>query len=172
MNSKAVFNAAVSVLFLAGCEAAPGADKVLDPSGLKWNPDAIVYTESIRDTNWSSTETNPCNGETVAISGATHWVMHTSFDNLGGFHFKAQLVAKGTGVGSPNGTKYTINEHFKEAENTPGNYTSYVIREAFRLKVDGPTVADDYYKTTVHKITVNSAGVESMVVDSETNSCT
>jgi hypothetical protein len=145
----------------------------MDPSALKWNPDAIVYTESIRDVPWDIVEDHPCNpGETINVHGDSHWVIHTSFDNLGGFHYKVNIVSKGDGVGAPSGKVYKINEHFREAENAPGNYTTYIIYETMRLKVDGPTVADDYYKTTVHKIVVNSQGVESISVDNQSSSCT
>ena len=172
MNPKAVLSAAVSALFLAGCEGAPGADKILDPTGLKYNPAAITYTESIRDIPWASSDDHPCKpGETIAISGESHWVIHTSFDNLGGFHYKVNIVSRGKGLGSLNGTTYRINEHFKDAENAPGNFSTYIIREAMRLKVDGPTTADDYWKTTIMKITVNQAGVQEMSVESESSSC-
>lgn len=158
---------------LTACQEVPDASKVLDPSGLRWNPDAIVYTESVRDIDWNISESHPCKpGETIAVGGTSHWVIHTSFDNLGGFHYKVNIVSKGNGVGSPSAKVYKINEHFREAENTPGNFTSYVIYETMRLKVDGPTTADDYYKTTVHKIVVNAQGVETISVDNESNSCT
>jgi len=146
--------------------------KILDPSGLRWNPDAIVYTESIRDVPWSSSESHPCNaGETIAVEGSSHWVIQTAFDNLGGFHYKVNIISKGTGLGTPSGKTYRISEHYKDAENAPGNFTSYIIYETMRLKVDGPTTADDYWKTTIVKIVVNAQGVETMAVDSESNSC-
>jgi hypothetical protein len=160
----------VSVLLLAGCDAAPGADKVLDPSSIKWNPDAIVYTESIRDVPWSSSDTHPCKPDQIAIEGASHWVIHTGFDNLGGFHYMANIVSKGKGLGT-SGKTYNISEHFKETEQAPGNYSSYVIYDTQRLKVDGPSVDYDYWKTTVLKIVVDATGNPVITVVSEANSC-
>jgi hypothetical protein len=163
---------AVAAVMLAACESAPGADKVMDPSALRWNSDAIVYTESVRDVPWSSTDTHPCNtGESIAVEGTSHWVIHTGFDDLGGFHYKVNIVSKGTGLGAPSGKSYKISEHYKDTENVPGNYTSYIVYETMRLKVDGPTTGDDYYKTTIVKIVVNAQGVETIGVDSQTTSC-
>jgi hypothetical protein len=170
MNPKAVLSAAVSVLLLAGCDAASGADKIMDPSAIKWNPDAIVYTESIKDVPWESSDTHPCKPDQIAITGSSHWVIHTGFDNLGGFHYMANIVSKGTGLGT-SGKVYKIMEHFKDAEQAPGNYTSFVIYDTQRLKVDGPSTDYDYYKTTILKIVVNATGEPVISVVSEANSC-
>jgi len=170
MNPKAVLCTAVSVLLLAGCEAAPGADKVLDPSSIKWNPDAIVYTESIRDVPWDSFDSHPCKTDEITITGSSHWVIHTGFDNLGGFHYQANIISKGDGLGT-SGKVYKIMEHFKETEQAPGNFTSYVIYDTQKLKVDGPSTDYDYFKTTVLKIMVDGTGNPVITVVSESNSC-
>jgi hypothetical protein len=171
MQPKIVANVMVAGMLLAGCDAVPDGTKTLDPSGLTVRAEAIVYNTNERDVPWASTDNHPCTGDVISISGSSHWVIHTGFDNNGALHYSANIVSKGEGLGTSSKV-YKINEHFKDVEQVPGNYTSYVIREAMRLKVDGPGTADDYYKTTTVKITVASTGEPTVMVDSESNSCT
>lgn len=171
MQLKIVANVVVAATLLAGCDAVPEGTKTLDPSGLTVRTEAIVFNTNERDVAWSSEDTHPCTGDVIAITGSSHWVIHTGFDNNGGLHYSANIVSKGQGLGTSS-KAYKINEHFKAVEQVPGNYTSYVIHEAMRLKVDGPGTADDYYKTTINRITVNSNGEPTVTVDSESNSCT
>ena len=171
MQRKIVAKVVVALVIVAGCDSVPDGTKTMDPSGLTVRPEAIVYNTNERDVPWSSSDTHPCTGDVISITGSSHWVIHTGFDNNGALHYSANIVSKGQGVGTSTKV-YKINEHFKDVEQVPGNYTSYVIREAMRLKVDGPGTADDYYKTTINKIVVNSNGEPTVTVDSESNSCT
>jgi hypothetical protein len=172
MQPKAVGFALTVVTLMAGCDVSRDPTKVLDPSGLKLRAEAINYLTNEKDVPWVINETHPCKPDAIIGSGTSHWIIKTGFDNLGGLHYNATIISKGTGTGDPSAKVYTINEHFKEVENVPGNYTSYIIYEKMRLKVDGPSTDYDYYKTTVVKIVVNSTGETVLSVDSESNSCT
>jgi hypothetical protein len=171
MQPKVVAHSVLAVMLLAGCDVVPEGTKTLDPSGLTVRTEAIVYNTNERDVAWASTDNHPCTGDVISISGSSHWVIHTGFDSNGALHYNATIVSKGEGLGTSTKV-YKINEHFKEVDQVPGNYTSYVFREEMRLKVDGPGTADDYYKTTVVKVTVNANGEPTVMVDSESSSCT
>lgn len=171
MQPKAVVYALVGATLMTGCQMVD-ATKALDASGLKLRTEAIVYNTNEKDVPWTIAEKHPCKPDSIFGSGTSHWIIHTGFDNLGGLHYNATIISKGTGVGDISNKNFIINEHFKEVENVPGNYTSYIIYEKMRLKVDGPSTDYDYYKTTVVKIVVNGNGETVLSVDSESNSCT
>jgi hypothetical protein len=171
-NVVAYLCSMAAVSLLAACQQVPDAVKTLDPSGLTLKTDGIVYTESIKDVEWTIREKHPCQPDSVNGSGTAHWVIHVGFDNLGGLHYNATIISKGTAQGTISGKNYVVNEHFKEVDQVPGNYTSYVIYETMRLKVDGPSTDYDYYRTTRVKTTVNAQGEPTVSVDSESNSCT
>lgn len=172
MQPKAVVFALTVVTLMAGCDVAPDPTKALDASGLTLRTEAINYLTNEKDVPWTIDETHPCKAEAITGSGTSHWIIKTGFDSNGGLHYNATIISKGTGQGNPSAQVYKINEHFKEVENVPGNFTSYVIYEKMRLKVDGPSTDYDYYKTTIVKIVVNANGEPVLSVDSESNSCT
>ena len=171
-NVVAYIYSIAAVTLMAGCQRMPDAAKILDPSGLHLGTDTFQYTESIKDIAWSINDTHPCKPDQITGSGTAHWIIHTGFDANGGLHYNANIVSKGTATGSISGKAYIINEHFKDVEQVPSNYTSYVIYDSMRLKVDGPSIDYDYYKTTIVKIVVDAQGVPVVSVDSESNSCT
>jgi hypothetical protein len=157
---------------MAGCDYSPDPTKALDASGLKLRTEAINYITNEKDIPWTIDETHPCKvGEAITGSGTSHWIIKTGFDNLGGLHYNATIISKGDALGA-SGKAYKISEQFKQVDQVPGNYTSYIIFEKMRLKVDGPSTDYDYYKTTIVKIVVNGNGEVTQSVDSESNSCT
>jgi hypothetical protein len=52
---------------------------------------------------------NPCNGETVTVSGVDHFTIHLTFDGAGGFHADSHSNIHITGTGSL-GNSYEGNE--------------------------------------------------------------
>ena len=175
MQPRLVAHTVIAVMLMAGCDAAGPtvAGPMKLPSTLRPLGEAINYLTNERDVPWTINETHPCQpGESINGSGTAHWIIHTGFDSNGGLHYNATIISKGTGTGTPSGKPYVVNEHFKEVDNAPGNYTGFVIFEQMRLKVDGPSTDFDYYKTTRLKILVNGNGEPTVTVDSESNSCT
>jgi hypothetical protein len=170
-NVVACLYSIAAVSLMAACQGAPDAVKTLDPSGLGLKTDGIIYTESIQDVPWDIDETHPCKADHITGAGSAHWIIHTGFDNLGGLHYTAVIVSKGSAQGSVTGKTYTVNEQFKDVEQAPSTYTNYVFYDKMRLKVDGPSTDYDYYKTTIVRTVVNSQGVPTVSVDSESNSC-
>ena len=123
MKPNAVVYAAAAALLMTACDAAaPTAVKQMAlPSNLKPAPAASSYITNLRDLDWLAVEPNPCNGETVTITGSMHWVIVTGFDATGGYHYAATIVAKGTGVSATK--TYKVNEQFKEIDQVPGSFT-------------------------------------------------
>jgi len=170
MQPKAVGFALAVVALMAGCDNSDPT-KIVDASGLKLRTEGIVYNTNEKDVPWTINESHPCKpGEAITGDGSAHWIIHTGFDNLGGLHYNATIISKGTGLGTSTKV-YKDNEQFKEVENVPGTYTNYIIYEKMKLKVDGPSTDYDYYKTTIAKIVVNGQGEAVVSVDSESNSC-
>jgi hypothetical protein len=169
MKPKAVvFAAAVTSLMVACDASSPTATKQMAlPTAI--NPAAIVYLTNTRDVPFTSTEPNPCNGDIINVNALSHFVIMTGFDNLGGLHYSANIVTKGSGVGT---TKvYKINEHFHYVDQDPSPQDGYVIRQQGTIKVDGPQTADDYYTVVTFKTTVTANGDPTPVVESSYTKC-
>jgi len=58
MQPKAVGFALVVVTLMAGCDVAPNAAKVLDPSGLRIGTDNYISNTNERDVPWGMTDTH------------------------------------------------------------------------------------------------------------------
>ena len=133
------------------------------------DPAAIVFHTNERDVAYNTVEPNPCNGDLITVTGTSHFVIQTGFDNLGGLHYAANVVTKGQGVGLKT---YKINEHFHYVDQDPSPQDGFVIRQKGTLKVDGPQTADDYYRVITFKTTVNSQGVPTAEVENTEVRCT
>jgi hypothetical protein len=170
MKPNVVAYPIAALLLMSACNASDttAAKQMTLPSGL--NLEAINYITNEKDVSWTTRHYNPCNGDSVDITANSHWIIKTGFDNAGGFHYSANVIAKGNGA-SPS-KAYKINEQFKYVENDVANSDGYVIRQRGTLKVDGPGTADDFYEVVVFKTTVNNNGVPTAFLEATSSQCT
>lgn len=154
---------------MAGCDAtSPTSTKQMKaPTAI--NPEAIVYMTNEQDVPLYSVHTNPCNNDVITVTTGSHFIVMTGFDNLGGLHYAANIITKGSGVGVKI---YKINEHFHYVENNPTPQDGFVIRQSGTIKVDGPSTGDDYFMIVTFKTTVAATGVPTSVVESTMYKCT
>jgi hypothetical protein len=138
------------------------------PTGI--NGAAVNYITNERDVAWTTRHYNPCYGDSVDITANSHWIIMTGFDNAGGFHYSANVIAKGNGASASK--LYKINEQFRYVEQDVANSEGYVIRQRGTLKVDGPGTADDFYEVVNFKTTVNNNGVPTAYLETTTAQCT
>ncbi|HVD61574.1 MAG TPA: hypothetical protein VNC11_11945 [Gemmatimonadaceae bacterium] len=170
MKPNVVAYPIAALLLMSACNASDSiaAKQMTVPTAL--NPEAINYITNERDVLWTTRHYNPCNGDSVDITASSHWIIFTGFDNAGGFHYSANVVAKGNGA-SPS-KAYKINEQFRYVEQDIANSDGYVIRQRGTLKVDGPGTADDFYEVVVFKTTVTNNGVPTAYLETTSAQCT
>lgn len=170
MKPNVVAYPIAALLLMAACNASDStaAKQMKVPTAL--NPEAINYITNERDVSWTTRHYNPCNGDSVDITATSHWIILTGFDNAGGFHYSANIVAKGNGA-SPS-KLYKIQEQFRYVEQDPANSDGYVIRQRGTLKVDGPGTADDFYEVVNFKTTVTNQGVPTAILETTAAQCT
>lgn len=160
-----------ALILMAACQDAPDAAKSLDPSGLRIIGDAINYNTNERDVYWSTGDKNPCNGDSVVITGSSHFVIHVGFDNLGGLHYSSNVVSRGDGVGIPSGKAYTIFDQEKFSDQAPANPDNFVIIDRQYMRVSGPTRADDYTTIFMDRVTVDHDGNPTTEVIKDSYKC-
>lgn len=118
--------------------------------------------------------TNPCNGDTVQLTGEGHAVMHFTFDNNGGVHIVDMTNTMGPlqGIGVPSGVAYKANQTVSTTINdngaTPQFELTFVMSEV--LISQGPT-ANFLAHTTIH-FTVNSNAMPTANVLNTKTDCT
>lgn len=58
---------------------------------------------------FTSSLTNPCNGDVVTFSGTLHMVNHVTIDSAGGTHVETHVNYSGvSGTGAPSGATYRV----------------------------------------------------------------
>ena len=118
--------------------------------------------------------TNPCNGDTVTLTGEGHAVMRMAFDSAGGFHFVDVSNTMGPlqGVGLPSGATYKANQTVNTVANdngqTPQVELTMVMSEVLISQGPEPNFV---VHSTVH-FTVNSNGVPTADVNNVKIDCT
>ena len=159
MQPKAVGFALVVVTLMAGCDVAPNAAKILDPSGLRIGAEGTVNNTNEKDAPWPGfTETHPCTGDVITFTdGNSHFVEHWGFDNLGGFHMTSNVISRGHGVGT-SGKQYTVFDQEKFSDQAPANPGGFIIMDKQEMRVSGPTKADDYVTVFQDRIVMDSQG--------------
>src|SRR4029078_7750467 len=113
---------------MAGCDVAPNAAKVLDPSGLRIGTDNYVTNTNEKDFAWGYTEPHPCNSDVITWTGTSHFVMHYGFDSMGNLHYSSNVVAKGVGLGT-SGKSYKIMDQEKFSDQAPANAENAIIKD-------------------------------------------
>ena len=172
MQPKAVGFALVALALLAGCDAPQkAAGPSVNPTELEVHKEAIVYHTNERDVPFNMTLSNPCNGDVLNVSGSSHFVIQTAFDSNGGFHYNSNTVTKGSGVGTPSGVAYVINEHFKFMEQVPGDVSGYVIHQQDNWLVNAPKSENDFTLMQGFKITVNNNGEPTATSENNSVKC-
>ena len=93
-------------------------------------------------------------------------------DNNGGWHYAANVLSRGTGLGT-SGKAYKVSDHFKYVQQIDGQtFVDYVIRQSDDWTVNGPTSGDDYHRVNIYKVTVNAQGVPTTQIESSSTKCT
>jgi hypothetical protein len=170
MQPKAVGFALAVVTLMAGCDAAPNAAKVLDPSGLRIGTENIISNPNERDVPWGMTDTHPCTGDVITFTGNSHMVVHIGFDSMGNLHFSSNVVTKGQGLGT-SGKIYKIMDQEKFSDQAPVNAENAIIKDMQEAKVNGPTTGDDYTTVFMDKVTVASDGTFAVDVKRDSYRC-
>jgi hypothetical protein len=102
------------------------------------------------------TMVNPCNGESVHLTGTFQIVLHETQDASGGSHFIAEGNAKGIrGVGT-SGTQYRATGGFWDEFNTNGRTEVSNSVSVFNIISKGP--APNFISEVNVKLTVNANG--------------
>ena len=109
----------------------------------------------------TATETNPCNGDVVTLTGEGHIVMHTTMDSSGGLHIVdiTNTMSPLQGIGFPSGVSYKANETVSSTINdngpTPQFEFTFVMSEVLISQGSTPNFVAH---TTIHA-TVSSNGL-------------
>ena len=116
------------------------------------------------------TVVNPCNGESVHLTGTFQIVLHETQDASGGSHFIAEGNAKGVrGVGT-SGTQYRATGGFWDEFNTNGRTVVSNSVSVFNIISKGP--APNFVSEVTVKLTVNANGEVTAEIDHMNERCT
>ena len=110
---------------------------------------------------------NPCNGESVSLSGVAHEVSSVTVDGTGQFHLAAHFTGTITGTGS-QGNTYTglLNEQFTRNGSVPGDFTHTLTTE---LISNGSV--PNFSTSVLEHFTVSANGTTTVSFDNFTASC-
>lgn len=134
-------------------------------SGSAWaqsNGTTVEMTEPL-----PASTVNPCNGEAVFMQGAR--TLTLAHDNQNGaVHLVGKLMTFGTGVGSPNGNKYAVNESAQFDIVIQG---AFVATEETNEHVTSQGNDPNFMLHSVVHITVNANGETTAVIDPSPPTC-
>ncbi len=99
---------------------------------------------------------NPCNGESVFLTGTFQIVLHGTEDASGGSHFIAEGNAQGVGGVSASGTKYRATGGFWDEFNSNNGATVFNSVGVFNIISQG--TAPNFISEVTFKFTVNANG--------------
>jgi len=139
------------------------------PGGVQAQNPATQTTYPITET-----ATNPCNGDTVTLTGEGHAVARFAFDSNGGIHIIDITNTMGPlqGTGVPSGVAYksnqTVSSTINDNGSTPQFEFTFVMSEV--LIAQGPQ-PNFVVHMTVHG-TVNSNGMPTAAVNNVKIDCT
>lgn len=97
--------------------------------------------------NYSSTQPNPCNGDSVAFSGSQHTVSNNKTDKDGTQHMNFQTDTHGNGIGMPSGLQYTVGQQMKVVGKFPPG--PVMFRQRTKVVSSGP--ADNFFETFIFR---------------------
>lgn len=115
---------------------------------------------------------SPCTGETVYFRGYNQYVIHTSTDATGGYHFKLYRTAHVQGV-TTDGTRYVGRDPLNVSQEVSVNgATTFTVTHTSHLIRQGEAVAgDDLMLHSVTHFTVNAQGKVTANTDTLTLEC-
>ena len=117
---------------------------------------SLAATIVNEDIPFSVNITNPCNNESVALSGTEHLVILETFDNNGGVHFDFHANFNITGTGDL-GNNYVSNQELHESGNTKvGAAAAATFPIAFELISKGS--APNFLMLMLMHMTFNANG--------------
>ncbi|MCA1622162.1 MAG: hypothetical protein LC795_23400 [Acidobacteria bacterium] len=107
---------------------------------------------------FTSTLTNPCNGDLVTFQGNIHVTNHATTDSSGGFHLKTHANYQNvSGTGSPSGLNYRVGTVSNETLNDPdGSQAEMTVIQTIKLITQGPAL--NFFIRFVFHITINANG--------------
>jgi hypothetical protein len=112
---------------------------------------------------------NPCNGETVDISGAAHEVVDETLTPSGNVHLSMHINAQGvSGIGEITGAKYSISNSINEELNFAVGQTQ-TFNNTFRIIGQGG--APNFNLHFQQHITVNANGTVTSFIDNFSATC-
>lgn len=120
------------------------------------------------------TISNPCNGETVVLSGYFTVQLQTFINENGHQHLRLHITEHVQGVGETTGARYIVNSEENIAYLVGSNdgyaSTSEHRVEIIRLGEDG-THADDFFGREFLRATVNANGELTVFIDLQDLTC-
>ena len=122
----------------------------------------------------TTTATNPCNGDTVVLTGEGHAVMHSTFDNNGGVHIVDVTNTMGPlqGVGVPSGVAYKANQTVSTTINDNGSTPQFELTFVMSEVLISQGAAPNFVTHTTIHITVNSNAMPTANVNKTKSECT
>ena len=99
---------------------------------------------------------NPCNGESIDLTGTFQIVSHVTEDASGGFHAIVEGNAQGVGGVGASGARYRATGGFWDEFNTNGRTQVFNSVAVFNLIGQGS--APNFLQKVTFKITFNANG--------------
>lgn len=136
---------------LGGCDDSRAAQAVLAPA-------AEAAVAANQWTQLSFEMLNPCNGETIPMSGQMHFVSRATSDGNGGMHIGGAANARFDGVGQATGTAYVAAFTTPFSINARPPYPMSVS-DVYNLTVVGRGNATNFSAHFRFFMTVNANGI-------------
>jgi hypothetical protein len=120
---------------------------------------------------FTSTLTNPCNGDLVTFQGNMHATSHVTFDASGGYHLKTHVNYQNvSGRGIPSGNAYNVRTTTNETVNdNDGPQFETTVIQNVKLITQGPAL--NYFLQIVFHVTVNANGQTTSTVEEAKIQC-
>jgi hypothetical protein len=169
-HSTVVLGVATVALQLTACDrgqdiAGPAMRSPTQPAF-----QAIVSRTNEQDAPWTDEHGNPCNGDSVVITGTTHYLFNFAFNDDGTYHLYTRANSKGTGIGYPSLGTYKVSEDFYYTEQNPSG-EQFTTSSVEQLLIFAPKPEDNYIRHTQTKITAGANGVPTATRDTAWSKC-
>src|SRR6266566_3541413 len=120
------------------------------------------------DIPFNTTLFNPCNGESVTLSGIAHELSQVTFNGSGGFHLEAHFNGNLTGTGTLGNT-YVGNLEENVVRNGPSlGVSDRVFTHTFTTRLISEGLAPNFLTSVLGHFTVNPDGTTTVSFDNFT----